>query len=394
MSQSIEAMMGLLPPDDMIQQRALADQLRGKEQMGQFFSLSPTLSGYGQNMQGNALKAAQQAGDRRQQGLTRTRQAEQDRIAEEERQRKYQGFTDIKQYTNPDTKKVETWGRNKSTGNYEQIPEMAGLTEYTDPDTGKNTWSSELSTGEKVLVHRNGSVTIPGRGTFIDMSDAEANSLERMARGEANITAAKDWAEFDAAEAGDKITSLVELDGAMGASLPTLDQIVAAVDSKATSGVIYDLIPSFTDATKYLESAKARMTLAGLQKYKLTPVSDKDLAELRAEAVPNLTPDQLKSWALHKKEAYKRAMKANRVMEDYIREKRRIPQNEQERAALKAQMDDIKYGDGFDFTWSPTGGIFNPEKPTKDENQTDTTGSVTKNPAPVSDEGWTVIENK
>ena len=55
-------------------QSALVKQLRGQHDLGSLYSMSPTLSGVGQQMQKTALSTAKQAGDRRQQGLTRARQ--------------------------------------------------------------------------------------------------------------------------------------------------------------------------------------------------------------------------------------------------------------------------------------------------------------------------------
>lgn len=66
-------------------QSALVKQLRGQHDLGSLYSMSPTLSGVGQQMQKTALSTAKQAGDRRQQGLTRARQ----KMMDEEQQRRY-----------------------------------------------------------------------------------------------------------------------------------------------------------------------------------------------------------------------------------------------------------------------------------------------------------------
>lgn len=74
MPDEIDALMGLIPAEDTAGQSAVANALRGQQKMGNFYSLSPTLGDYGKDMASSALTSAKQAGDRRQQGLTRTRQ--------------------------------------------------------------------------------------------------------------------------------------------------------------------------------------------------------------------------------------------------------------------------------------------------------------------------------
>lgn len=74
----IEALLGLVDPNDMGAQQALAHQLRGDQQAGEFYSLSPTLGDYGRTMQKSALSSAKVGGERRNQGLARSRLATQD----------------------------------------------------------------------------------------------------------------------------------------------------------------------------------------------------------------------------------------------------------------------------------------------------------------------------
>lgn len=94
MPDQIDALLGLVDPNDMGAQQALAHQLRGDSQAGEFYSLSPTLGDYGKTMQKSALSSAKTGGERRNQGLARSRQAEQDKL-----RLKQQGRTNTMQDT-------------------------------------------------------------------------------------------------------------------------------------------------------------------------------------------------------------------------------------------------------------------------------------------------------
>lgn len=81
------------PPGDV--PSATVSALRQQHDLGQLYSMSPTLSKVGQSMQTGALNSAKEIGDRRQQGLTRTRQAEQDRLAKDKYDQTLLGYDGI-----------------------------------------------------------------------------------------------------------------------------------------------------------------------------------------------------------------------------------------------------------------------------------------------------------
>lgn len=91
-NQIFQAMLGTdMPADNSAESLSMANALRGQSDLGQFLSIAPGLETAGQDMQKNALGQAKQIGDRRQQGLTRTRQEmldkrqrEQDQLALEQ----------------------------------------------------------------------------------------------------------------------------------------------------------------------------------------------------------------------------------------------------------------------------------------------------------------------
>ena len=81
--QRFQALMGQVSPTNTTGQQALARQLRGQHDLGQLYSLSPTVGDFGRSMQQQALNTAQDIGERNRQGLRRARQAERDRIADQ-----------------------------------------------------------------------------------------------------------------------------------------------------------------------------------------------------------------------------------------------------------------------------------------------------------------------
>jgi hypothetical protein len=84
MPNEIDALMGLIPAEDTAGQSAVANALRGQQQMGDFYSLSPTLGDYGRNKAKTALSSAEAVGDRRQEGLVHSRNAAKDEQARKE----------------------------------------------------------------------------------------------------------------------------------------------------------------------------------------------------------------------------------------------------------------------------------------------------------------------
>jgi len=347
MANDIEALMGLLPPDEGAKQRALAQQLRGEKNLGDFYSLSPTVGDFGRNMSTRALNTAVQAGGQRNTALTQARQAEQDKLARQKWEQTLAGYDDIKQYQDADGN-IKTMGVSRRTGQPEEIPAMEGLKEYSDPTAGKNIWKSKLATGEEVLAHRDGTVTIPGYGTFTSMAEAEADSLSRMGQGKRNIATETQRGTDEAKEVQTTIDNFVETRGTLDSAAASYDQIALALESGAWSGPMADWLPTLDNATAQLQSELDSLTLNALKRHKLTPVSDKDLEYVKRSAHPNLRPEALLRWAKHKAEASRRMAKANAYMEEWYRENERVPTGKT-KELLESRVNEILKGDGFKF---------------------------------------------
>ncbi len=372
MVNAIDAQLGLVPfsgPDSEQQMKLLANQLRGKQQLGDFLSLSPTMGKFGQQMSKGATRSAEQVGTRRQQGLTRTRQAAQDKIATEQTEyirtrnanqdtiksealeQARKGYSDIDNQTQNGISAM--WGRNNTTGVYEMVPGTEGM--KTTKKGGKTVWPVKIPGSDENAFWNSdtGMVTVPRLGSqeFNGLTDPMLlKSLNIAAGGAGAIAGAKEWAKGLSDEAVGEVSALREQTGALGMAGTQLQNIINSLDTGARSGKGWDYLPTLTDATAQLESAVSNLTLEALTQYKLTPVSDRDLTELRSAAKPNLYGENLRRWAVHKQESVKRMVEANNVVEDYIRQNGRIPYGKA-RKTLEAEIEQVLHGDDFDFSF-------------------------------------------
>ncbi len=388
--QRFQALMGLVKPKDMTSQQALANQLRGQHDIGQFLSLSPTVGDFGRSMQQSALDTAATAGQRRQQGLTRARQAERDRIADQRYQdelaRSQQGYSDT-QFVKQDGQTFQI-GTNNRTGEVEIIPGTEGMTPFKTSGYSSSRPKMINVPGMpdvKIGVYDDGRVLAPNGEIYQDRSAFEADypdiaqtGIDYAAQRERAETTAKEDAEATVLN----LSNMAELDSTYATNIAALDQVVAATEVPGVrAGPIYSQLPTLFNPSALLDSSLSKLTLDALGKYKLTPVSDRDLEELRSAAAPNLTAPQLRLWAMHKRESLRRIREANLVLEDWIAENNRIPRGS-ERKQLQERMDQIKYGDGFDFAFKLG------DAPTTDTEAATVTGTNPLANRGVTDEEW------
>ena len=127
--------------------------------------------------------------------------------------------------------------------------------------------------------------------------------------------------------------------------------MVTHIEDGGWSGPYVSWAKSFDDSTLLLEKAMASLTLTGLTKHKLTPVSDKDLAYVKMSEAPNLTPQGLKRWATHKAEATRRIVEVNAFMEDWYRENERMP-TKNDLKLINPYIEGIMKADDFEFSFS------------------------------------------
>ena len=350
---AFRALMGEAPADGSADQSAIVRQLRDQNEMGQLYSMSPTLAPQGEQMQTRALNSAKEMGDRRSQGLTRARQKATDDFAKQKHADSMIGYDDIEQYTD-ENGKVVTRGINKRTGKMEDI--QSGYSEIAKPSGGKDTWSRTLSTGEDALMRwkKDGTLEVATPfGVFASEDAAEQyiKSSGRMKDAQRTKAAETEAGRSDIEDITGVIGEVYGLEGIYSDSNRNIDDMLQSIEEGAETSEVYSLFPSFTDSTLRFESAREKERLRMLDVYKMTPVSDVDYRALSKGAQPNLSRAQMKEFLTHKKEGLKRMKKANKVLEDYLRGRKSrglgMPTSD-ERADIQQDMDTILH-DGYDF---------------------------------------------
>lgn len=368
--------MGLVPPEQADQQ-ALARQLRSDRDLGQFMGLSGNkqVQAMGRTLASDALTSAKGAGARREQALGRSVAAEKEqyqrgrdtqkdtlaatalsrtnKLADEKLALEAQDWTDVAQMRNADGD-IAWYGIKGGRGPMVKIPDSEGLSESNTTGAAKRVTID--GTNISYLRYPDGTI-VYNQQEYPDINafrEANQDIIKQGAASQAEIksavTTAGEWAEYTAEEVNDRIRGVAELDPVYRDSVRNIDIMVQAIDDGAQTGQIYGMFTTLTDATSRFESAKAKETLNMLAKFKLTPVSDRDLAELNKAAQPNLTPPEMRDFLIHKREGVERMQKANRVMENFLRENRTIPKGE-ERDLLMAEIDAILH-EGYDFAFA------------------------------------------
>lgn len=96
--------------------------------------------------------------------------------------------------------------------------------------------------------------------------------------------------------------------GKLQTSLANIDDAIAAIDGGAKSGLVYNMLPSVTEASAALESAMNRMGLDVVGAVTFGALSEGELRLALATAVPqNLDPAQLRSWLVKRRDAQAKA---------------------------------------------------------------------------------------
>jgi len=96
--------------------------------------------------------------------------------------------------------------------------------------------------------------------------------------------------------------------GKLQTSLGNIDEAIAALDSGAQSGLVYNMLPNVTEASASLENAMNRMGLDVVGSVTFGALSEGEMRLAMNTAVPqNLAPAELKSWLSKKRAAQARA---------------------------------------------------------------------------------------
>ena len=349
--------------DDAERQRMLAEQLRRRNVGGQVFSLStiPQIQKMGSGMISNAYDTATQVGNRSQQALTRARQAEQDaqnlrfkNLAESRAAESHmRGQYGAPEWINTPDGMVQM-RLNKATGKMEPV---SGLPEGATPyewsygrggSGGKTTWKATVGNVDGIYDSVTKQFTPFATGVPEDLAAVEAAQVEAEANRAGEIDKQKELSKGGAEWVNKAVDEGYAAAQGKRGIVPSLNDVIAATEAGARVGKVWNLMPTFTDVTSRYESAVSALTLDNLTNYKLTPVSDKDIAVLRSAAIPEMSNEATKAWAEHKIEAVELLAQADEAVADYINEIGRRP-NASDRKRMKEIVDGI-VGD-FDFTF-------------------------------------------
>ena len=96
-----------------------------------------------------------------------------------------------------------------------------------------------------------------------------------------------------------------------GSALRTIDEAIAAIDSGAKSGIVYNMLPNVTEASASLSNAMNRMGLDVISSVTFGALSEAEMKLAMETAVPRgLAPEELRSWLVEKRDAQAKAREA------------------------------------------------------------------------------------
>lgn len=105
----------------------------------------------------------------------------------------------------------------------------------------------------------------------------------------------------------------------VNSSISTINEAIAAIDAGAQSGIIYNMLPSVTQASAALENAMNRMGLDVVSSVTFGALSEGELRLAMETAVPrNLSPNELREWLLERRDVQVRAAEALRNAANYF----------------------------------------------------------------------------
>jgi len=320
-------------------------------------------------MSKRAMRSAQLSGNRRE----RMKES----ILDEKNRREKQVYDRSKMgkaeyFTDPDG--VQTAMQQNDRGQYVPVEELEGMKPFKQFGRrggagGGKVWYSAVVNGVKGLQNSDtGEFKAAGAGisdeALADFADAENENLAAREKQKAIGKGEGTWVD-KAVDSGYESASNSR------SMMTPLQDMVNAIDDGANVGQLWNRLPTFTDATSQFDSAASTLTLENLKKYKLTPVSDRDLAELRRSAVPTYSNEQAKAWAQHKMEGLKLMSAADEYVADWVNENQKRP-NAAERKQIEEHItNSIIAGHDFAFKSGGKAKEFAPEGAGAGPSQTD-----------------------
>jgi hypothetical protein len=362
--------------------RMLANQLRGRQDAGDFLSLStiPQASALGKSWQQTAANQATQAANQRTGGLNRARQAELDAenlrfknlqeqraAAQESRASETQNFnaygpvewvrlpdgTMAQQRLNKRTNQMELVGGSPEGATpYEKSSSRGSGNVWTqggtDPDTGEPIYFNNLIGRPYTLSEIRALGLDPNNlnsGSTGSTGEQSRSVEERKGAIEREKQAAKSFIENQEA--------YKERAANFNNTLHNLNMMDQGLKNGAWTGPLADMAPTYRESTSMYESGAAGLGLAELQKHSLTPVSDRDLQLVLKSSNPNLYSENQQRWVSWMKESVTRLQKIQQAIDAANRNANldvtRLPDSDKRLQALNAQIDEIRGDHNFDF---------------------------------------------
>jgi hypothetical protein len=165
----------------------------------------------------------------------------------------------------------------------------------------------EYGNGTVLFAHKDGTTTVrdpTGKlltGEAAAQAIAEGNQFQINYAGQ--LTGTKAAASLGQKQVGEAFTSVNKIRTNMG----NLDQVVAAIDNGASTGLIESMVPAWNAATLEIRRLQGALGIDVINSATFGALSDAELQLALSIGLPtNMQPADLRKWALDKKEAQRK----------------------------------------------------------------------------------------
>ena len=380
MADNIDALLGLVS-DPNTDTAALAKQLRGQRDMGNFYSLSTIdqVAGYGKNLRDTALATADKTGTRRTAAekeaytrkyqigrdkhtdfvndrtndrlsndsrLTRAREARQDALAAVEVLRLNTAKKEVTKFRDRETGEVIYVQYDRAGGVFDQSTgdrvDLKGYDEVPPPSSQSNRGERDAYGNKKHLI--DGEYWLIGagpNGENVPYSlDASREIAEDVADADAAAAGGKKFSKETGKLVAQQMPAAIDHRGALRKQRAALGQALGALEGGAWSGTLINkFTPTLRDSTSRLRNAQELLGLGEIGNYVFGSLSTAEGNWLKETSLDlNQKPEQLMSDVRHRIEVVDRMEHVSRYV---MRELKKGKYPDQ------AEIDDILHADGF-----------------------------------------------
>jgi len=161
--------------------------------------------------------------------------------------------------------------------------------------------------GTVLFAHKNGTTTVRDPAGKLVTGEAAAQAIAEGNQFQINyagqLTGTKAAASLGQKQVGEAFNSINTIRSNMG----NLDQVVAAIDDGASTGLIESMVPAWNAATLEIRRLQGALGLDVLKSATFGALSEKELELALSIGLPtNMKPADLRKWALDKKEAQRK----------------------------------------------------------------------------------------